>query len=255
MTESALEHVRTDELDAWLSALSQTLRAEGLSRLEQAARLEHCLHGAMAAVNGEAFPPYEPDASMAAMESSPDAFDELIRCGEEMETALRGVLDEKARQTDARKADDVFDSLFSVAGYVSLMHEQDPDTWMAEGIREAVREEPSPALKVAGALLAAHISPPLIGWTNALTKMLGDAVAAGRRHSVERALGRAVRQTGHVLGRQARTHRSVRRVVVRATPDPDAPSLAHRDEHHTDKAPRPSTPTHRAGGIRDTRAF
>ncbi|WP_427167456.1 hypothetical protein ACQF4J_32455 [Streptomyces sp. C1-1] len=139
MTESALERVRTDELDAWLSALSQTLRAEGLSRLEQAARLEHCLHGATAAVNGEAFPPYEPDASMAAVESSPDAFDELIRCGEEMETALRGVLDEKARQTDARKADDVFDSLFSVAGYVSLMHEQDPDTWMAEGIREAVR--------------------------------------------------------------------------------------------------------------------
>jgi hypothetical protein len=144
----------------------------------------------------------------------------LIDSGKAVERALRGVLSERANMAHTRGADDVFDSLFTVAGYVSLMHAA-PDAYVAEGIRRSVPKAAGPTTKVAAALLAAQISPPLIGWTNALTKMLGEAVAAGRRKSLATALDHAVKHADDLL-RQLDHH--PKSPTIRAAHTPDLPT-------------------------------
>lgn len=205
MTEGALGQVADAELDHWLSELSLALRTPQEPSVDQAAHLHHSLCGILTALRGRPYPPFEPRPRADVVRLPLEAEKRLVSCGKEVEAALRGVLSEAANRTSMREADDVFDSLFTVAGYVSLMH-ADPDAYVATAIRESVPESSSTTAKVAAALMAAYISPPLIGWTNELTKMLGEAVAAGRAKSLVAALNHAVERTDALLGELDRPH-------------------------------------------------
>ncbi|MFJ9628384.1 hypothetical protein ACIRU8_11890 [Streptomyces sp. NPDC101175] len=221
------------QLNSWLTELSETLRTPRRPSFDQADHLRHCLCATVATLRGETYPDYTPSPQADPLVLPPDAEKECIRRGKELEAALRGVLGESANRTSMREADNAFDSLFAVAGYVSLMH-ADPDTYVAEGIRRSVPPGSSPTIKVVGALLAASVSPPLIGWTNQLTKMLGQAVAQGRAKSLTKSLDRAVQRADRLLAEFDRLHGHPCRLRV----PPDSVTSVRK---------RP--PAHKTGGI------
>ncbi|MEU6259795.1 hypothetical protein [Streptomyces sp. NPDC047043] len=232
MTEGVSGQVAEAELERWLSELSSALRAPQDPNVDQAAHLHHSLCGILAALGGQPYPSFKsrPRADVVAL--PPDAEKRLVSCGKEVEAALRGVLSEAANRTSMREADDVFDSLFTVAGYVSLMH-ADPDAYVATAIRESVPESSSATAKVATALMAAYISPPLIGWTNELTKMLGQAVAAGRAKSLAAALNHAVERADALLAELDRAQPDLEPWDLSPDASTTAPVLVDLPPHRT----------------------